>query len=244
MKNLLSGLKKLSFSKVFMIVSVIIILFLLYKLRNPNPTQVFAKHESNVLDEAKVEAKKLSEQVDKKGFSKATFERKDAIIGNGDLSGLPISRAVFDSLRLDNIEKGRKLQEASVINATLNANGLRATKLIDSLQNEYYFYSDPFATVKFTRDSLGGKFDLGYNIKLIKHNYKNRKNFFSPFTQYTDILAPDKRITIDGLQSLTFSSQKQSRIGFGLQLGYYYDPIRNNFFPAAGVGLSYNLKNF
>lgn len=196
---------------------------------------------SAIIDEAKTEAKKIAVSVDKKGYAKTTLERKAAIIGNGDLSGLPVSQSVLDSLRLDNIDKSAKLQQASAIAATWQGKALRATKQLDSLNNVQYVYKDAFASASFTPDSLGGKFDLSYKIKLIRHDYGQRKNIFSPYINYTDILSPDKRITIDGMQSISIESPKLSRFGIGITGGGFYDPASKQFKPAIGAGIVYNL---
>lgn len=194
--------------------------------------------QSSVIDSARVEAKKIATSVDQKGYAKTAYERKAAIIGSGDISKLPVSKAVYDSLRLDNLDKTKQLQQASLISATLEAKAVRALKMVDSLNSLRYYYKDQYADIGFTPDSLGGKFDWRYNIKLIRHDYtKGRKNF-------TDILSPDKRITIDGLQSLTIESPKPGRFGVGLQAGYYYDPYHRQFLPAVGLGLTYSLYNF
>nr|WP_067054076.1 hypothetical protein [Mucilaginibacter sp. L294] len=199
---------------------------------------------SAIIDEAKTAATKIATSVDNKGYAKTTFERKKDIIGNGDISKLPVSQSVLDSLRLDNLDKSKKLQQASYINATLQANELRAVKKIDSLNRVHYEYSDAFANVGFTPDSLGGKFDLKYNIKLIRHDYYSPKKLFKSQVNYTDILSPDKRITIDGLQTLRIESPQPSRLSLGLHAGYDYIPALNRFMPGVGLGLTFTIKSF
>lgn len=237
-------MKNLSAIKVLLAVAIVVIGFLFFKLKTQQPiVKYVAKSENSIIDEAKVNAKVLAREVDNKGFSKAVFERKNEIIAGGDISKLPISKAVFDSLRLDNIDKSKKLQQASYLTATFEAKSLRATKQLDSLKNQYFLYTDEFATATFRPDSLGGEFGINYKIKLARHDY-TKKNFLSPPTYYTDILSPDKRITIDGLQSLSFSNTKPTKYGVGLQIGYYYDPQKKKLIPAFGLGISYNLIRF
>lgn len=210
----------------------------------PKLVQYTEKPSDAFIDQAKTQAKILAEKVDEQGFKNTAIQRSKDVIGNADLSGLPISRAVYDSLRLDNIEKGKKLQQASYLVATFQARDLVASRTIDSLRKLYYVYNDDYVTAIFSPDSVGGKFDLSYRIKLITHDYKKRKNFFSPYTNYTDILSPDKRISINGMQSLSIRSDRPTKWGIGLQAGYYYDPLRQQISPAIGLGLSYNLIRF
>ena len=197
-----------------------------------------------LIDEAKTAAKVLARAVDQKGYAVVTMERRAAIIGDGDISKLPVSQSVLDSLRLDNLDKTKKLQQASLVNAELKTTALRATRLIDSLQNKHYVYQDDYLTASFNPDTLGGTFDISYQIKLLRQDYKKRKNWFSPYVQYTDILSPDKRISINGMQSLSIASPKPSRLGLSLTAGYYYNFSKGQFSPALGLGLSYNFIEF
>lgn len=197
-----------------------------------------------IIDEAKTEAKIISQNVDKKGFSRTVAERKEAIISNGDISKLPISQSVFDSLRLDNIDKGKRLQQATLINARLEIIAVRAIKKIDSLKKVTYNYKDEYFNVSFNPDSTSGTFDITGDIKLIQQDYRKRRNFFSPYHYYTDILTPDKRITINGLQQLTLTQNRTKKFGIGLQAGYFYSIESARFMPSIGFGLSYNLFNF
>lgn len=192
MKN--KGFKILSIAAGAVIVGLSVWVFML-KHETPAPVD----KPSAIIDEAKTEAKIIAQKVDQKGYAVTTLERKADIIGKGDISKLPVSQSVIDSLRLDNLAKDAKLQQASAINATLQISNARATKLLDSLNHVKYVYRDKFANVSFTPDSLSGKFDLSYNIKLIRHDYTRRKSIFSPRVNYTDILSPDTNITINGL---------------------------------------------
>lgn len=212
---------------------------LLDKVPKPNIEQA-----TSIIDEAKTEAKVIARSVDQKGYAKTVMQRQADVIGNGDISKLPVSQSVIDSLRLDNLDKTKKLQQASLLNATLVARDLVATKKIDSLQRLYYVYHDDFTTAMFTPDSTGGKFDIDYRISLIRQDYKKRKNIFSPYVNYTEILSPDPRITINGLQSLTFKEERHTKWGIGIQGGYYYDPQQQKLMPALGFGISYNLIRF
>lgn len=229
-----------------LIAAIAVIAWLSFKLLMQGGTSPadYVKQPSAIIDEAKTEAKITAREVDKKGYAKVVFERRAAIIGDGDISKLPVSQSVLDSLRLDNLDKSKKLEQASVINATLKATTLRAVKITDSLKTKRLIYNDEYLTASFTPDTLGGVFDFNYRIKLIRQDYTKRRNWFTPKVQYTEILSPDKRITINGLQSLTIKSPVPGRFGIGLQAGYYYDPSRKQFLPAIGAGLSYNLINF
>lgn len=231
--------------KISIAILIAIICVLSFTLFTQKPKiQYIANKPNELIDEAKTQAKVIAQSVDAKGFSKTTLQRQNEIIGNGDISKLPISQSVLDSLRLEDFNKDNKLKEASRVNAKLEAKDLRATKVIDSLKRISFLYTDDFATARFTPDSLGGKFDINWRLNLIRHDYKKRKNFLSPYTNYTDIYSPDKRITIDGMQSLAFKEEQPSRFGVGLQAGYYYDPAQRKFIPAVGVGLTYNLIRF
>lgn len=212
-------------------------------LEKKKPKVLLVEH-SQIIDEAKTEVKILSEKIDKKGFKVTVAERKEDIISNGDITKLPISKSVFDSLRLDNIDKSKRLQQATLINARLEILAVRVIKKIDSLKNVSYNYKDEFFNVSFRPDSISGTFDITGDIKLIKQDYKNRKNFFSPYHYYTDILTPDKRITINGLQSLTIKAPTVNKFGIGLQLGYAYQPLVSKFTPSFGFGVSYNFMRF
>lgn len=219
--------------------------YLSYKLflERKKPKVVLVEN-SQLINEAKTEAKIISQNIDKKGFNRTVAERKEAIISNGDISKLPISQSVFDSLRLDNIDKGKRLQQATLINARLEILAVRAIKKIDSLKKVTFNYKDDFFNVSFNPDSLGGVFDIRGNIKLIQQDYKKRKNIFSPYHYYTDILTADSRITINGLQQLTLTQNKPKKFGIGLQAGYFYSVENERFSPSLGVGISYNLIRF
>lgn len=219
--------------------------WLTFKLvfRKPE-TQLIAKNSSDIINEAKTEAQIIAKSVDKQGYSKTVAKRKEAILSNGDISKLPISQSVLDSLRLDNLDKKAKLQQASAIIGKLEAKNLRATTVIDSLNRKSFLYKDAFASARFTPDSAGGTFDIDWKLKLIRHDYKKRNGFLSPYTYYTDILSPDHRISIGEMQSLTIESHKPTRWGIGVQGGYYYDPQQRKLLPAFGIGLSYNIIRF
>lgn len=217
-----------------------------YKLATQQPQiQYVVKPTEKLIDEAKVEAKKLAQSVDERGFSKTAFELKKQIIGNGDISKLPVSPEVYDSLRLDNIDKGAKLVQASALMAKAEAKNLRLAKKIDSLtKRESLVYTDDYLTAVVTQDSAGAKLDASWRIKLIRHDTKKRKWLLAPYTYQTEILSPDNRVSIEGLQNLSINSQKPTRWGLGLQGGYYYDPSQNKLLPALGFGISYNLIRF
>ena len=233
------------FLKLCLAVLVMLCGWLTFKLVFRKPEgQVIAKTSSDIINEAATEAQIIAKSVDNQGYSNTVAKRKEAILSSGDISKLPISQSVYDSLRLDNLEKGTKLQQASAMIGRLEAKGLRAVAVIDSLNRKSYLYKDAFASARFTPDSLGGTFDIGWKLKLIRHDYKKRSNFLSPYTYYTDILSPDPRISIGELQNLSIESQKPTRWGIGLQGGYYYDPQQRKLLPAIGVGLSYNIIRF
>jgi hypothetical protein len=231
--------------KVGIIAGIMIIGYLSFVLYFTKPQPVYIEKEpTEFINKAKTEAKKIANTVDKKGYSVAIFELKKSIIGNGDITGLPISQSVLDSLRLDNLEKDRRLQQASVVNGTLNAKSLKADRVIDSLKRETHTYKDQFLTATYYQDSLGGKFDINYKLSLIRQDYKKRKNIFSGYKYYTDILIPDKRVTIENMQSLTIESPSVKKFGIGLQIGYAFNPATSKLDPTIGVGISYNLIRF
>lgn len=234
---------KANILKIALALCLFIIGFLGVKLLDKAP-KTKIEQATSIIDEAKTEAKVIAKSVDQKGYAKTVMKRQADVIGKGDISKLPVSQSVIDSLRLDNLDKTKKLQQANLLNATLVAKNLRSTKKIDSLQRVYYVYNDDFTAAMFTPDSAGGKFDINYRIRLIRHDYKQRKNFLSPYVNYTDILSPDPRITINGLQSLTFKEERSAKWGIGLQAGYYFDGSQQKFVPALGFGISYNLIRF
>lgn len=237
---------KFKLTIVALLISLGAIGYLSYKLflERKKPKVVLVEN-SQLINEAKTEAKIISQNIDKKGFNRTVAERKEAIISNGDISKLPISQSVFDSLRLDNIDKGKRLQQATLINAKLEIIAVRAIKKIDSFKNVSYSYKDEFFNVSFTPDSIGGYFhDIRGDIKLIQQDYKKRKNIFSPYHYYTDILTADSRITINGLQQLTLIQNKPKKFGIGLQAGYFYSVENKGFSPSLGVGISYNFIRF
>lgn len=213
-------------------------------LQKRNTPDIHAKNHDEVINEAKTAAQVIARSVDMQGYSKTVTKRKEAILSNGDISKLPISQSVLDSLRLDNLDKSSRLQQASALIGKLEAKNLRATLVIDSLNKKSFLYKDEYASARFTPDSLGGVFDIDWKLKLIRHDYKKRNGFLSPYTYYTDILSPDPRITIGALQSLTIESQRPGRWGIGLQGGYYFSPSQNKLMPAFGLGLSYNIIRF
>ncbi|RQO78110.1 hypothetical protein DBR40_09170 [Pedobacter sp. KBW01] len=232
--------------KLCLAVMVVLCGWLTYKLVFGKPeSRVTAKPSNDIINEAKTEAQIIAKSVDNQGYSKTVAKRKGDILSNGDISKLPISQSVMDSLRLDNLDKSSKLQQASAMIGKLEAKNLRAVAVIDSLHRKSYQYKDDFLTASFTPDSAGGTFDaISWKLKLIRHDYKKRKNFISPYTYYTDILSPDKRVSIGELQNLSIESHRPTRWGIGLQAGYYYTPSENKFLPALGLGVSYNIIRF
>lgn len=230
--------------KLALFIAIIVIGYLSFKISTQKPTAITVVKQSDVIDKFQTEAKKIASEVDKKGYAKTVFERKEAIINSGDVTKLPVSQSVLDSLRLDNIDKSKKLIQASLINGSINARALRAEKRLDSLKHEQFVYTDDFLTAVYTPDTLGGKFDVNYKIVLIRHDYKKRKNFFSPYRNYTDILSPDKRILINNLQAITIEQNKPKRFGVGLQVGYYFNPVTSKFNSSFGLGFSYNIIRF
>lgn len=232
--------------KLCLAVMVVLCGWLTFKLvfSSKPASQTVAKSSNDIINEAKTEAKIIAKSVDNQGYSKTVAVRKEAILSNGDITKLPISQSVLDSLRLDNLDKNAKLQQASAIIGKLEAKNLRATTVIDSLNRKSFLYKDAYASAKFTPDSLGGTFDIDWKLKLVRHDYKKRSNFLSPYTYYTDILSPDPRISIGELQNLTIESHKPTRWGIGIQGGYYYNPSQNKLMPAIGLGLFYNIIRF
>lgn len=223
-------MKSNTYKVLFIIASIIIVVLAVKLFLTPKKvTNKATNQPTNIIDDAMVEAKKLAEKVDKKGLKTASFERQAEIIGNGDISHLPVSQSVLDSLMLDNLDKTKKYQSAVAINASLEAKNLRATKVIDSLKNASFVYKDEFVNARFTPDSLGGKFDIGWHVNLVKHDYRKRKGILSPYRYYTDILSPDPRITINGLKQLTIEPPAgKAKIGFGVTAGYGVQLSREN----------------
>lgn len=219
--------------------------WLAFNLIFRKPATQVVYRQNTPMDEVKIDAEKIAESVDKKGFGKTVLERKNKALQNADLSKLPVSQATYDSLRLDNIDKSAKLQQASAIIAKAEAKNLQAKRVIDSLTGrEQFLYTDDFVRAMFTPDSTGGQFNVAWDVKLIRHDYKKRSWLLAPYRYYTDILSPDPRIKIGGLQNLTIESHRPTRWGLGLQAGYHYNPATKQFTPSVGVGLSYNLIRF
>ncbi|RZL34711.1 MAG: hypothetical protein EOP00_31120 [Pedobacter sp.] len=231
--------------KITLVIALMIIGALAFKIYFKQPViDDYDKKQSNYIDKAKTEAKIIAKMVDKKGYSVAVLERKKAILGNGDITNLPVSQSVLDSLRLDGFSKDKKLQQASLINASLSAKDLKSTKIIDSLSKQSFVYTDPYLTATYYPDTNGGKFDINYRLSLIRHDYKKRKNIFSGYKYYTDILSPDNRVTVNSMQTITIESPSVKKFGIGLQLGYAYNPSTSSFSPSIGLGISYNLIRF
>ncbi|MGY3054380.1 hypothetical protein ACVWYG_002587 [Pedobacter sp. UYEF25] len=233
--------------KILFFVAVIAILGLLIKLAFPSKdgVKLSDRKETTIIDDAMIDAKKLAESVNSKGLKKATFERKADIIGNGDLSKLPISQSVLDSLMLDNTDKTKKYQSVVAINATLSAKGLKAEKQLDSLSHVSYFHQDSTITARFTLNDKGGIFDITGKIRLATKTYTEKKNIFAPTRYFTDVLVTDKRLSIESLKQLTISPPPgKSKVGFGVTLGYGIQLGNNNelsYGPQITAGIQYRF---
>lgn len=117
---------------------------------------------------------------------------------------------------------------------------------IDKEKTRSVFYKDKYFSAVTKTDSIGNSsLDYQYNAQIDIITAKKKKNLFAKEIQEITISSPDKNLQINGVEhfkkNLTVAPKKW---GLGVQAGYYYVPSSNTFYPAVGLGLSYNPIRF
>ena len=136
-----------------------------------------------------------------------------------------------------------KIDELTRANFNLDGQ-LKATKTeLDVNKKARVFYESKYMQiVSNVQDST---IDYSYNAVVDVVKFKDKKWLLGKENTYIDISSPDKNMKINGVEHFKKKIEiKPKKLGFGLQAGYYYAPSTNKFYPALGVGISYNLIRF
>lgn len=127
-----------------------------------------------------------------------------------------------------------KINELTVVNASLVATGLKGTvKPGESLVR----HTDEYADI--TYDPVDTTFGLKYNIKLITAGYQKKSGFLNlKTTSVLDLYSPDKRVTINGVERFQVEVPDPN---FGLrgQVKTQYNFRTKSITPAATLEANY-----
>ncbi|MEI7488375.1 MAG: DUF6808 domain-containing protein [Chryseobacterium sp.] len=136
-----------------------------------------------------------------------------------------------------------KIDELTRINMNLEGK-LKASKTeIDANKKAVVYYQNKY--LQIVSNVSDSTIDYKYNAVIDVVNYREKKWLLGEEKNYIDISSPDKNFKINGVEHFKKQiSLKPKRWGFGIQGGYYYVPAVNQFYPAFGVGISYNLIRF
>lgn len=111
----------------------------------------------------------------------------------------------------------------------------------DNMNNQRVFYKNKYLSI-VTQDST---LNYSYNATLDIVNYPKKGGFFKGSKEYIDISSPDKNFKVNGAENFIKEIYiKPKRFGIGFNGGYVFVPELGKFYPAFGVGLSYNFITF
>jgi len=136
-----------------------------------------------------------------------------------------------------------KIDELTRTNFNLDGQ-LKATKTeLDANKKARVFYESKY--MQIVSNIQDSTVDYKYNAVVDIVKYKDRKWLLGKENTYVDISSPDKNMKINGVEHFKKRIDvKPKRFGFGIQGGYYYVPAANQFYPAFGIGVSFNLIRF
>lgn len=118
---------------------------------------------------------------------------------------------------------------------------LRASRVeLDANKKAKIFYESKY--MQIVSNVADSTVDYKYNAIVDVVKFQDRKWLLGKEDTYVDISSPDKNMKINGVEHFKKRIEvKPKRFGFGIQAGYYYIPVANQFYPGFGVGISYNL---
>ncbi|HEY0056273.1 MAG TPA: hypothetical protein VGB63_13030 [Pedobacter sp.] len=156
--------------------------------------------------------------------------------------GTAIRPAYVDSLATALKLAKNDITESTRIIATLEGK-LKGTVSHDSIKGKVTHFNGPYLQASVAeRDTV---LNYKYNAQFDITKYDKKKWLLGKKHSYRDFSAKDPNMLIDGVRSFTvLPDVDRRRIGLGLHVGYYYDPLTNNIRPMIGAGLSYNLITF
>lgn len=136
-----------------------------------------------------------------------------------------------------------KIDELTRAKFTLEGQ-LKATKTeLDANKKARVFYESKY--IQIISNVQDSTVDYKYNAIVDVVKFNEKKWLLGKEDTYIDISSPDKNMKINGVEHFKKRIDvKPKKLGFGLQAGYYYAPSTNQFYPAFGIGFSYNLIRF
>lgn len=154
--------------------------------------------------------------------------------------GMAISSTYIDSLKKSlNIQAGR-IEELTRVKATVSATVKTELKKDSNGRDEYSYKGKWLNFLLKTKDSTA---TYKYNIDML-NLIRTEGNWLTGRKKFRDISFADPDAEIQGVTGFTIPPEPIKRFGIGAQVGYYYVPVLNKWYPALGVGISFNIKNF
>ncbi|MCL1656830.1 hypothetical protein M2T79_09490 [Elizabethkingia miricola] len=135
-----------------------------------------------------------------------------------------------------------KIDELTRTNMLLEGK-LKATRYeLDENKKARIYYENKYIQIVSNSDST---INYKYNAIIDIAKFNKRSWILGKEHTYVDISSPDPNFKINGVEHFKKRIDvKPKRWGIGIQGGYYYVPTFNQFYPAFGIGLSYNLIRF
>ncbi|WP_257657696.1 hypothetical protein [Parapedobacter lycopersici] len=195
-----------------------------------HPPEEESPIERQAKENVKLEAERVSSQVDKKGLEHTIFEETKRALTQAGLALSTDSAGMIDSvLRLLNEERGAKNRVLEIYTQA-TAEIKRLNKVMAETDTSFY-YKDDWLTVDVIKP-LGGKpatLNSTYNMELNWMWYNERKNLFSRRRTYGRFWPNDPNATIMGLKHFRVESP-QDKLKISIQaIGDYH--------PRIGAGL-------
>ncbi|MDV3669187.1 hypothetical protein CMU39_14270 [Elizabethkingia anophelis] len=139
--------------------------------------------------------------------------------------------------------KTEQIQELTRAKMVLEGQ-LKATKIeLDENKKARIYYENKY--IQIVSNEADSTVDYRYNAIVDIVNYNERKWWLGKEKSFIGISSPDKNLKINGVEHFKKQIEIKNRPwGLGAQLGYYYAPASNQFYPAFGIGISYNFLRF
>lgn len=139
--------------------------------------------------------------------------------------------------------KTEQIQELTRAKMVLEGQ-LKATKIeLDENKKARIYYENKY--IQIVSNESDSTVNYRYNAIVDIVNYNERKWWFGKEKSFIGISSPDKNLKINGVEHFKKQIEiKNKPWGFGAQLGYYYAPAADQFYPAFGIGISYNFLRF
>ncbi|MEN5130479.1 hypothetical protein [Elizabethkingia anophelis] len=170
------------------------------------------------------------------------FEEKKGEIINNYVSNKYMTYVQDTLAPAYNIQK-EQINELTRANMLLEGK-LKAARIeVDVNKKARIYYENKY--IQIVSNEADSTVDYRYNAIVDIVNYNERKWWLGKEKSFIGISSPDKNLKINGVEH--FKKQidiKNKPWGLGAQLGYYYAPAANQFYPAFGIGISYNFLKF